>query len=342
MKQQHVYLILVAIEVFGLVAVDAEVKQGEPNGSLQGTHVISKDEFDAQREGLARWARIAEESTKVPNEQMIEKLAEGIRKTSRPNIYSIEGTADVAAKLRNALIPIPGHAKCFENKIEALREEVLATAKLSNEERTKLQNEGKELPHISDYEDYCSWKAFPTLGNLPSPETVAVLGRYLNEPTGRDGKTLLGQPRVTPGSDDISYAPCNAEMAAAAISQLGIENPPYTNPHPGMLMRKIPDEQVDAWKDWWNEVKAGKRTYRFIGSNIEYGPDGPVNKEQLKGDPKRSEELTDGRDKPTKEIATENSSDTRTSFKILTIALVFGVVAVIASIVWYFRKSRER
>jgi len=54
------------------------------------------------------------------------------------------------------------------------------------------------------------------------------------------------------------------------LDHIGIDKPPVVH------SPTSPWESVDAWKDWWNEVKAGKRTYRFKGSPIEYGPDGPV------------------------------------------------------------------
>jgi len=100
---------------------------------------------------------------------------------------------------------------------------------------------------------------------LPSAESVAALAYFLDDPEGRDGKTILGDiPEASIQSRSISG------QVASMLDQIGIEKPPTANaPKSGW-------ERVDAWKDWWNEVKAGKRTYRFKGSPIEYGPDGPV------------------------------------------------------------------
>jgi hypothetical protein len=121
------------------------------------------------------------------------------------------------------------------------------------------------------YEDFHR-DAFPVLGLLPSSESVAVLGHFLNDPEGRNGTTLLGCPVYKGEGLEMTV---NAKAAAIAIRKLGIENPPFSTV--GVRDNySARDEEIDAWKDWWNEVKTGKRTYRFIGSDIDYGPDGPV------------------------------------------------------------------
>ncbi len=87
-----------------------------------------------------------------------------------------------------------------------------------------------------------------------------------------------------------------AELVVSSIHALGIEHPPFrelrANPNGGIF-----GGEVDAWKDWWNEVKEGRRTYRFMGSSIEYGSDGPASKELIqlvKCDRKRDDERAAG------------------------------------------------
>jgi hypothetical protein len=63
---------------------------------------------------------------------------------------------------------------------------------------------------------------------------------------------------------------------------LGIANPPTDGAIPDRQGYFYDLDKVDAWKAWWNEVKAGKRTYRFIGSSVEYGPDGPIEKDKVR------------------------------------------------------------
>lgn len=301
---------------------------------------LSTEELFAQEEGLEKWREFAGRALTVEKNEAIEKLAEGIRKTSRPNIYSIEGTKEVALKLKAALLSIPGHAEYYQNKIESLRAEVLANSRKSEAEIGKMQDEGQEVVHSSDYERFCSMYAFPTLSLLPSAETVRVLGSYLNDPVGRDGKTLTGGPRTWPGNDSDPF-PCNAEMATSAIRNLGIEHPPFP-PRQGRVGKSMSDSEVDAWKDWWNEVKGGRRTYRFIGSPIEYGPDGPASIEvvqRAQRNMKRDEERSVGHQKATR--VTEPASVITQISKPSSIAGVVAALALVSAAVWYFLKGRE-
>ena len=79
------------------------------------------------------------------------------------------------------------------------------------------------MVEFHDYESFRE-KAFLALGLLPSWETVAVLGHFLNDPEGLDGKRLSGGSRF--GSDYQGF-PANAEASALALSKLGIANAPF-------------------------------------------------------------------------------------------------------------------
>jgi hypothetical protein len=110
--------------------------------------------------------------------------------------------------------------------------------------------------------------------------------------------------------------PCR--RAYDAISHLGIENPP-TGPS-DRAGASYPDlERIDAWKNWWNEVKTGKRTYRFIGSDIEYGPDGPIAAVQAQKHEKRP-------------ASDEKGTAPNSSTKAPTIAMVVSALAVIVTL----------
>ena len=272
--------------------------------------------------------------------EAIEKLGEGVRKTSRLDIYSIDGTGEVSKILKNALLSIPGHAKYYQDKIEFLRVEVLANARKSDDEIGKMQDEGKNVVHESDYETFGSMIAFPTLSLLPSAESVAVLGSFLNDPVGRDGKTLLGGQRDRPGNDFPPH-PCNAEMATAAIRNLGIDHPPFPVPK-GRAGESMSDREVDAWKGWWDEVKSGRRTYRFIGSSIQYGPDGPASAEiiqRVERDRKRDDERAAGR---TKSSSGPESAPQATGIREpLAVAGLVAACALVGAAAWYFLRGRK-
>jgi len=242
-------------------------------------------------------------------------------------------------KAQSTLLSIPGHAKYYQEKIEAMRAEVLVNSKKSEAEISKMQDEGIEFVDVWSYESF-SVNAFRTLAHLPSPECVAVLGFYLNDPVGRDGKTLPGANRSNPG-DDFDPRPINSEYAAIAIRKLGIEHPPFKL-YDDRGLGRVREGEVDAWKDWWNEVKEGRRTYRFIGSSVEYGPDGPASKEvvqRVERDRKRDGERAVGHKKSTSTPASE-AAITQTN-KPYSLTWLIAAVGLIGAAVWYFVSGRK-
>jgi hypothetical protein len=260
--------------------------------------------------------------------RLISQLSQGmnVEQNDRPVFHAAQ----------SALLAIPGHAKYYQNQIEETRELVREHAKLPKEEQYRLQAEGK-WKGLGNYEEIRE-QAFNILGLMPSPEAVSVLGHFLEDPEARDGRDMLGNP--IQGVDDVTPSAPNCGKAFIALAKLGIEHPPAKVNYPDLGDVDYDLDRVDKWKDWWSEVKAGKRTYRFTGSNIEYGPDGPATKEQLEKiakDRKRTEEQR----KRTNGAADQgNTSADGLLSKAPVLALVFAGAAVLASLVWYFRKPK--
>jgi hypothetical protein len=246
-------------------------------------------------------------------------------------------------KARSALLAIPGHAKYYQDKIERTRAFTKHYYGLSKEEQRKIQEQFRDQQQDISKEinyDGVRGDAFDILGLLPSPETVAVLGHYLEDSEGRDGKDLLGDPIHT-GSDAIPRPP-NCGIAYFALGRLGIEQPPI--PPTDMEDRVLNQERVDVWKQWWSEIKAGKRTYRFKGSPIEYGADGPATPEQIekaRSTRERDEKRAAGHARRTdKEEGSENEPEANERSRPLFM-LIASAVAVLASIVWYLRRKKS-
>ena len=245
-----------------------------------------------------------------------------------------KGDRPVFSAAQKALLAIPGHAKYYQDKINKMRDELLAATKLSHEEQLRMEEEGQEIPHEPSYLGDTQI-AIRTLKYMPSAETVSVLGYFLSDPVGRDGKSFLGSPLKLPG-DSGPYL-SNAEIATEVIRVLGIEQPPFKD-NKGV----ITPAEIDAWKDWWNEVKSGKRTYRFIGSSVEYGPDGPATKEVIQHaerDRKRDEEREAGHRKSP--IAPEAAPTAAVATKSFSIAGILAACALIVAAVWYFLRGRK-
>ena len=273
-----------------------------------------------------------EQRKNSPPEIAIPKLGDLVSRLSQgANIEG--GERPVFHAAQTALLAIPGHAKYYQDKIEAIREQVKANAKLSAEEKKQLRKAGKPAAEFGDYLDVRR-EVFEVLAQMPSPEAVAVLGHFLEDPEGRDGKNLFGNPFVF--HDDSAPPLPNCALACIAITHLGIEHAPISDVNTLNYVVMDP-QQVDLWKNWWGEVKSGKRTYRFKGSAIEYGADGPATKEQLdkrEKDRKRTEEGRKG-----KNGALESPADSGRSSNIPHVALILAGSTVLGSLVWYFRRA---
>lgn len=254
-----------------------------------------------------------------------------------PLLYIGSGHMDeqqrqVYGAVQSLLISQPGHAKYYQDKIDKMRDELLANSKKTQEELIKMQDARQtvldEPTYLSDTE-----AAVRILRFMPSAETVSVLGYFLNDPVGRDGKTLLGRPLKMPGDSGPNLS--NAELATEVIRQLGIEQPPF-----GDSKGVITPKEIDTWKNWWNEIKDGRRTYRFIGSKIEYGPDGPASKEASQHNDlnrKRDEERNEGHKRITS--ATETVAENSLSTKPSSIAGIVAACILVAGAVWYFLRT---
>ena len=231
---------------------------------------------------------------------------------------------DIFTRAQSTLLGIPGHAKYYQDKIEQLRAQALVDAKRSDAEIMRMRAD-HTMVELGDYERFRK-NAFPVLGLLPSSETVAVLSHFLDDPEGMDGKRLSGETRF--GSDWVPFVP-NAQAAAIALGKLGIENPPSQAARDSDFYSEVGKGDIDAWKRWWSNVKDGKRTFRFIGSKVEYGPDGPVagNKSQKSGSDHTRDAVC--------------SPQVRNSLKPLSIAGILAACCLCVAAVWYYLRSRR-
>ncbi len=285
----------------------------------------------------------------LPNEA-IPKLGRWINKLSDgANVEA--GARPVFLAAQSALLAIPGHAKYYQDQIEKTREFVKYYNALPEEEQEKIRKESLEeearrhtpavgLTDRLSYGQVC-YNAFEILSLLPSPEAVAVLGHYVEDPEGRDGKDLLGNPIYIPGSDVAPALP-NCNRAGLALGKLGIEHPPYPAADTEDVV--LNEKRVDAWKQWWSEIKAGRRTYRFIGSPIEYCADGPATPEQIekiRQARERDEKRAKGHDRPMgNELSSEKAFETKKPSNLFSM-LIATAAAMLVSIVWYVGRKKS-
>ena len=199
------------------------------------------EELKTTNQALAKWLTIAQESSRRPAEEAILELGRGIRKLVREDIYPSPMREETYKAVQQALMSIPDHAEYFGRKIRS-------------DEALFASGRGHEV------QGGALWD-FETLGQLPSPETVKVLGSFLD-----DEKNRIDT--LAPGAD-VAPIPANSLLSARALHSLKIVSPPLQNRPAGY-------EDVEPWRLWFAQLQAGTRTFRFKGDPQEYSLTGPV------------------------------------------------------------------
>jgi len=216
-----------------------------------------------------------------------------------------------------ALLAIPGHAGYYEKAIKELQ------LKLESAPKDEKWN------YANDYSNL-QWDGFQILGQLPSPETVRVLGDFLYDESGgfnpKDGDPM-------PSIDEImAQQKKNCVLVARPLFNL-IDNPPVSADQ---------GNAVEVWRLWYEQVKAGSRTFRFKGNPTEYDLNGPAPKEKLQRverDRKRDGERAVGHKKSTSTPASE-AAITQTN-KPYSLTWLIAAVGLIGAAVWYFVSGRK-
>ncbi len=104
------------------------------------------------------------------------------------------------------------------------------------------------------------------MGRIPHPGVVRVLGEYLYDWDEDEREKGLAMEFRIPGT------PSNGLHAMNALGDL-IEKPPVQKR--GESYNK---NDANVWQLWYEQVKAGTRTFRFKGDPQEYSLAGPVDR----------------------------------------------------------------
>ena len=209
---------------------------------------LSADDVAEIKSSLRQWCEIAEDQGSLGDSEYIDKLGMGLGKTSELAPYTVGDRIGTHKAIQRKLLSIDGHAEYFGNKITSHYGSI--------KRRYAAGQKGIPWWHF----DTESMYAFRTLSLLPSHETVHVLGEMLS-----DGW------RPPYWDEEFNFVPLK-ERAVSALSKLPIANPPTKQLHHAGDMR----EYVDDWGKWYAEIKAGHRTFRFIGDDTEYDLRGQV------------------------------------------------------------------
>jgi hypothetical protein len=207
-----------------------------------------------------RFSQIKEDD---PIENKIEKLGNILRWIESPELHPgrIEEARAFQKEVQNEIITIPGHAEFFAIKIR--------------EEQGRVKGIPlQSVPGRNEYNKNRYIYISKVLANIPSPETIRVLGEFLwddkdNHPRGPN--------------DDWGPIESNGNLAGLALSQIGLRNPPMENVFLGS------PTEFNNWRAWYEEIKSGKRAFSFKGQNVEYrfNSDGSVSTTPIKVEEER-------------------------------------------------------
>lgn len=216
---------------------------------IEDDRAKSNQQREQQIQQLAQeCARSIVEAAPLPSEQSIPLLGYVLKRLGgwqRPDTLAVYHEA------QSKLLSIPGHATYFRDKLKAAQAEVKAgSMTLGTWDNLRIDS-------------------FQTLKHLPSEETVSVLMEFvndhfadLNSKNPEDYESLSSRDPHYLGSFTVQG------VAATTLEALGIQPPPYKDP-----AKLRYEENLELWNQWWDQVKAGKRKYRFKGSTVDH----PVN-----------------------------------------------------------------
>jgi len=160
----------------------------------------------------------------------------------------------VTLEVRAALTTYPPHANYYRDRIS---EATQILSDLDKDEQSHAYGAGYQAIQTIDH-------SIAILRLLPSPQTVHVLGELLYDHS-RELKAEDKQKLIELGTDPMTVfsSLSLAEKATNCLNGLGIRNGPQA---------KISSLEIDLdiWPLWYEQVRAGTRSFSFEGQDVEY------------------------------------------------------------------------
>ena len=125
------------------------------------------------------------------------------------------------------------------------------------------------------------------------------------------------------------------------LTKFPIRDKPFKLP---LTMENVADAQA-AWQLWYEQIKSGKRTFRFEGDPTEYDLKGPAPGQKLahiSRDRKRDAERQAGHERTAGSSVVAESAATTASSRSMPAALLIAGMVLLVSLGWYFLKGRSR
>lgn len=165
-----------------------------------------------------------------------------------------ENAKKLNQQLLNEILKLPNHASFYRDRIIA-----------ANQICIDLDKDVMSHPDGAGYAA-CDEiiDCFIILRLLPSPQTVQVLGEFLychdRERTHEERQKMVdGGIHIGAVASDKSLA----EHATTSLNRLGINNGPHAQDN-------FLSIEQDIWPLWYEQVKAGTRSFSFEGQYVEY------------------------------------------------------------------------
>lgn len=245
--------------------------------------------------------------TSTWNEKTVASLGRTVGQLSEERSPNWEkGERPVFHAAQAALLAIPGHAEYYRDRINEAR-------RLLDE--TPYDDIALRGPRQGDLRNEQMY-GFQTLSHLPSAETVRVLGEFLFD------------ERVS--NPPVPLESTNAGWAARSLGTLPLASRPITSENPSY-------QDAPTWRLWYQQVKAGTRTFRFVGDPKEYNLRDLIRQQSVVDSTARPPRHATGDRPPVATVA--DAAPASGSSGALPILIAAGL-AVLAAL-WYFLRARK-
>ena len=278
-----------------------------------------------ERRNLINDAENAPDVAKIP------RLSRTIRGIGRRLENASPESLEIYHGAVQAMLTIPGYAEYYRDQVLAAREQLDDVRAGKNTEML----EGTAVHRLRDAQADC----FGTLGFLPSVETVRVLGAFLSDD---QGWRILTSDSTHMDNEWASLEIPNCRYAANALERLPIVESPFER---SRWRRKYTREEIAVWQQWYQEIKDGKRTFRFEGDPTEYDLDGPAPKQKLeriaRAD-RRDTERAHGRERAETTADEAGQEKAETPGGLPAAVSIAAAALLFVSVAWYFARMGSR
>jgi hypothetical protein len=291
------------------------------DGNYKDPEAVRERGSNSQYDALSSMRQLIKNTQSTATPESIGMLGLSLRKLAMKNIFQVSERIEVYDLAQNTLLSIPGHARYFADSIE--------------EERKKIEHIAPNTGGRLDYDRLRQWH-LETLAHLPSPEAVQVLGRYLT-----DERDFAAMPLPPPGKNPecpTGGSAGNSRYATTALEKSELRDKPYPP-------KTVYDNAVAkaAWQSWWKDIEAGKKTFSFIGRNVEYRfkPDGTWETIAMASPPDDAPKVANetGNDRPNKQATPAQADSPKTIRDYSWWLFGIGGIVLVAAAGWLCRKK---